>query len=772
MTARAHANDPGRVLVLTGSIGAGHDAAARAVAERVAVRWPAATIRVVDVLGGSATSERVYATCVRTLPWLYALHYWFLGHVAFFRAGTRAVLGRLHARAVEAAVRTHAPDLVVTTVPEGVAALGHLRRRGRLPVPAVVVPADPAPQPLWCDADLDLHLVTTPEAARRVARYAPGARVELIDHPVTADRRGTGPRTPRSRRRVYVTTGSLGFGDLPHIVAAVRAAGAEVVTAHADPAVRARLDGPGVEVRLWIGDPGAELRAADAVVTTGGGASCFEALASGTPLLVVDPVPGHGRDNALVLAHAGLARYCRTHRDLTVALRGDLAAPPAAPAPDLAAAVASVVGTARAPLRAEDALFLDAATAAVPQVLGARVVVESDPGVDWLALLADRVRERAAGVELLARRLVGRTWVPVVPDPADHLASTTAADPDALGAEVLAAPVDPRGTGWRLVVAPTGPREVTIAAAVHHTLGDGLAVTDALVRLLTDEAAALPTTGRGAPDPHRPVVGTLRGVAALAGRGFAGRRPFPSATGHGNGRGTGGGNGGRHVGRVWDAAAVRRAARAHGVSTTVLALTVLAEALAGTGAPTIRTMVPLTARLRGPGSTRAAGNRTAAVAIDLPTAPMPPADRVSRVAEALAAAQASGQDDGAVAVLAVLGRLPAAVQRVFARLTYRSAFFHLLASVMPGVRRPVHIGGGRVRQVVPVLPLAPGVGMAFGAIAWADTLGVGITLRDDVVDPALDVPGRVDSALSRLCGPESLRSREDPVDVVVGGIVR
>jgi diacylglycerol O-acyltransferase / wax synthase len=764
VTARPHANDPSRVLVLTGSIGAGHDAAAAAVAEHVAARWPAASVRVVDVLGGSAMSERVYATCVRTLPWLYALHYWLLGHVAVFRAGTRAVLGRLHARAVDAAVRVHRPDLVVTTVPEGVAALGHLRRRGRLPVPAVVVPADPAPQPLWCDADLDLHLVTTPEAARRVARYAPGARVELVDHPVAAARRGTGPRTSRSRRRVYVTTGSLGFGDLPRIVAAVRAAGAEVITAHADPAVRARLVGPGVEVRPWIDDPAAELRCADAVVTTGGGASCFEALACGTPLLVVDPVPGHGRDNALVLARAGLARYCRTHCDLTAALRGDLAAPPASTAPDLAGAVASVLGTARAPLRAEDALFLDAATGSVPQVLGARIVVESGPDVDWPALLAARVLDRAAGLELLARRLVGRTWVPVVPDPADHLVRTRTTDPDALGAEVLASPVDPRGTGWRLVSTATGPREVTIAAAVHHTLGDGLAVTDALVRLLTDEAAALPTTGRGEPDPHRPAVATLRGVAALAGRGFAGRRPLP--------RGNGRADGARHVGRVWDAAAVRRAARSHGVSTTVLALTVLAEALAGTGAPTIRTMVPLTARLRGPGSTGAAGNRTAAVAIDLPIAPMPPGDRLVRVAAALAAAQESGQDDGAVAVLAVLGRLPAAVQRAFARLTYRSAFFHLLASVMPGVRRPLHIGGGRVRQVVPILPLAPGVGLAFGVIAWADTLGVGITLGDDVVDPALDVPGRVDAAVSRLCGPAGLRPREEHGDVTVGGTVR
>ncbi|WP_018335249.1 WS/DGAT domain-containing protein [Actinomycetospora chiangmaiensis] len=751
MTARPHANDPTRVLVLTGSVGAGHDAAAAAVAERVAARWPDASAPVVDVLGGSATSERIYAACVRTLPWLYALHHWLLGHVPVFRAGTRAVLGRLHARAVAAALRDHAPDLVVTTVPEGVQALAHLRRRGRVAAPVVVVLADPAPHPLWCDADLDLHLVTTPEAARRVARHAPGARVGLAEVPVAAARRGVPAVGGHAGRRVFVTTGSLGFGDLPAIVAAVRAAGAEVVTAHADPTVRGRLAGPGVEVHAWIDDPAAVLGAVDAVVTTGGGASCFEALAAGVPLLVVDPVPGHGRANALVLARAGLARYCRTTAELTTALRGDLPAAHVGTAPDLAAAIAPVVGTARAPLRAEDALFLDAATGTVPQVLGARIVVAAGPEVDWPALLAGRVRDRAAGLDLLARRLVGRTWVPVVPDPADHVVPTRATDPDDLATEVLTAPVDPRGVGWRLAAATTGG-ETTIVAAVHHALGDGLAVTDALVRLLTDESAALPTSARtGAGDPHPPAVGSLRGVVALASRGFAGSRPFPA----GNARGV------HHVGRVWDAATIRRTARAHGTSTTVVVLTVLAEALSGTGAPTIRAMVPLTTRLRGAAWSAAAGNRTAAVAIDLPTAPLSPADRLARVASTLEAARRSGQADGAVAVLAVLGRLPAGVQHAFARLTYRSAFFHLLTSVMPGVRRPLHVAGGRIRQVVPILPLAPGVGLAFGAIAWADTLGVGITLDDAVVDPALDVPARVGAALARLCGPAARRGTED-----------
>ena len=334
---------PRRVLLLSGSIGAGHGAAAAAVAEAVGARWPAAEVVTSDVLAGMGTGaprtfSGIYATCVRALPWLYGLYYRLLGHVGFFRAGTRAVLGRWSARSIAPLLAAHRPDLVVTTFPEGVAGLGHLRRAGRLAARAVGVPSDPAPQPLWCDADLDGHLVTTEEAARRVRRWAPGASVQVVAWPaVSAFRPPEDPPPGRQkspvhdvqcherdfsdieegaaagRLRVLVAAGSLGFGDLPAIVAAVLAAGADAVVATTDPRARARLDAladahPGrLEVHRWIDDPATATRGADAVVTTGGGASAFEALACARPLLVVDPIPGHGRDNARLLARAGLA---------------------------------------------------------------------------------------------------------------------------------------------------------------------------------------------------------------------------------------------------------------------------------------------------------------------------------------------------------------------------------------------------------------------------------------------------------------------------------
>ncbi len=774
--------------MLSGSLGAGHHAAAAAVAEAVGAAWPGAEIVTSDVLAGMGRGAPrmfagVYATCVRALPWLYGLYYWLLVHVRFFRAGTRAVLGRWSARSIGPLLATHRPDLVVATFPEGVAGLGHLRRTGRLAARAVVVPSDPAPQPLWCDADLDAVLVTTPEAARRVRRCAPGATVHVVRWPVVSAFRPPSPckrsgdaciqwqESPvvdgvRARLRVLVAAGSLGFGDVPAVVTAVLDAGADPVVATTDPHTRARLDAlaaarPGrVEIHRWIDDPATITRGVDAVVTTGGGASAFEALACERPLLVVDPIPGHGRDNARLLARAGLAQYCRGAHGLTTALRAladpathaARAAAPAGrpPGQDLARALAGIGHVER--MRPEDALFWHASTDRVPQVLGARITIAVPDGdaTDWPGLVADRVRERAAGITLLARRLDDTgplRWLPVTPDPDRHVDPVLhRGDRDALTtAHVVGAPVDPRDVGWRLTLARTGPREVSVLAAAHHCLGDGLAVTDALVRLLTDEAADVPVSRRGEPgsdDDRVPFRRRLTGVAALARAGGARH----GALGE---RSRGGAATTRLVSRVRDAAEVRALARALGTSTTVVVVTAVAEALTAPDATTVRAMVPLTARLRAGADRAGTGNRTAAVAVDLPVAPGPLRARVAAVEQALERGRDRGQAEGSAAVLAALGRLPRPVQRWFARLTYRGRFFHLVVSVMPGVRRPLHIGGGLVAEVVPVLPLAEGVGVAVGAIGWGRTLGLGLAV-DDAVLAGRDLPGRMDEAWAAL----------------------
>ncbi|WP_165922426.1 MGDG synthase family glycosyltransferase [Pseudonocardia endophytica] len=768
---------PGRLLLVTGSIGEGHHAAARAVEERARALWDGVEVVWTDTLAdmgrGTAPAFRsIYAGCVRYLPWLYGLYHRLLRRVPPFRAATRAVIGAWSAPGLAAAVDRHRPDLVVATFPEGVTGLDRLRRRGRLPVAAAAVVADPAPHPLWIGPSLDLHLVSTAAGAEMLRRWAPEARVRVGAPPVA--RRFHPPDGDRAAGppRVLVSCGSMAFGDVAGICRAVLDTGADVLVGTGrDPALRRRLErmaaGPALDVRDWIDDPAAAVRGCDVVVTNAGGATALEAIACTRPLLLVDPVPGHGEANALLLARAGLARLCRGPDELGAAVR-ELSRPDrhAAAVAALRAHLRSTdpdadvaaLGRLRAPdggrMRAQDAFFLDAATRRVPQQVGAVVVL--DPGgVEARRLprlLADLVRERAPGIDLLCRSLTdGRSprWVrDPAPDPGRHVrAAPLTVGPDGRYRSVddaatafFGSALDP-AVAWELAVAPEPATDrVAVLARAHHALGDGLVITDALVALLTDESAERPHgRARGVERPPRPLrwrraARTLRGLWHLAAMPPAGRSPLT---------GTVRGPVHRRIGVDLDGPAVRAAARAHGVGTTALVLAVLAEALhrtfaeAGVPASRVRAMVPITTRTRAGADARATGNRMAVVPADLPTGPMPPHLRVAAVARAVHRAGTGGRPEAASAAVDAAGRLPRPLRGPVVRLVHGRRFFHLVASVMPGVRRTVHVGGRRVDAIRPVLPLAGGVGLAVGALHCGSRTCVGITADPDLV-PLLD----------------------------------
>jgi diacylglycerol O-acyltransferase len=247
----------------------------------------------------------------------------------------------------------------------------------------------------------------------------------------------------------------------------------------------------------------------------------------------------------------------------------------------------------------------------------------------------------------------------------------------------------------------------------------------------------------------RTALTLTRGIASLALAGTAGRSPLTGPMA---------GPAHRRASVLLDGAQVRAAARAHGVGTTVLLLAVVAQTLhglfdEGVEVPrTVRAMVPLTTRTSTNVESRTPGNRTAAVSLDLPTGAMPPAERVARVAEALAAGSAAGQPEGAAAVLAVLGLLPGGLQALLVRRIYGRRFFHMLASVMPGARRTLHVRGVPISEVHPVLPLADGVGLAVGAMHWGRTTAIGITADRYLVPEIGGIPDRVKASLALVSG--------------------
>lgn len=319
-----------RVLVVSAGMGAGHDMAAGELVRRLRNRGHVAER--LDVLalgrpGQGARLQRTYAVLLRRLPWVYDLAMrvwarWPAPLETLTAHGARAYEeGLLHE------VRRVDPDVVVTVYNLSSQALGRLRASGRLPIPTVTYVTDPGAHPYWLHPAVDLYLTMLPQTSREL--QARGAARTCVVSPLVrpqfwhADagreeaRRQLG--IPAGARAALVNGGSWATGCVEGTVHRLLRAGTVVplTLCGQDDALRMRLERHGAGIPLgWTENLAPVMAAADVLVDNAGGLTCWEALASGLPVVSFRPLPGHGRLNAEALEAAGLAGYARSDEQL------------------------------------------------------------------------------------------------------------------------------------------------------------------------------------------------------------------------------------------------------------------------------------------------------------------------------------------------------------------------------------------------------------------------------------------------------------------------
>ncbi|HEY6422364.1 MAG TPA: glycosyltransferase [Pseudonocardiaceae bacterium] len=323
-----------RVLVISGSVGAGHDGAADELIRRLA-RLGVATDRR-DYLDALPRVCQLglrdgYKFSVGQAPWLFDWMFDRLERAGFVH-GIAMALCRVAQSRVRRWVGDH--DVVVSTYMLASQTLGQLKEAGALDATLVTFLTDPAVHRLWVHPAVDHH-VTVTEATARMGRLVYRTPMTPVGglvssrfslRPDAAQRRqlraelGLSPDGPV----VLLATGSLGMGDVPHVVQAISSSGvAEVVVlcGHNE-GLRNELSAqPGVVALGWRDDVPELMAAADVLVHNAGGLTLTEALTAGLPAVTFRPIPGHGVANAEVLAEAGLAPWPKDVAGLVDAIR-------------------------------------------------------------------------------------------------------------------------------------------------------------------------------------------------------------------------------------------------------------------------------------------------------------------------------------------------------------------------------------------------------------------------------------------------------------------
>jgi len=285
--------------------------------------------------GGGRAGQRVFDRLM-TVPGVYdGLHF------AEFRTGGRLarLAERLAARPAVPRLRAELDrdpaDLVLSVFATGALAAAELRGRceerrckedGR-GVPgfrAVVYCPDVAAHKLWVHEGTDLFLVSSPAAAASVRRFRPRAPIALVPPPVRAAfyaapgqaeaRRRLG--IPEAARCALLIDSGWGFAPLAAAAAAIADAGVHVLAvAGRNARVERELRGlaatrPALRPFGFTDQVPGLMAAADVVVALPGAATCAEARVVGRRLLLLDVMPGHGRDNLLHELEQGDAEAC------------------------------------------------------------------------------------------------------------------------------------------------------------------------------------------------------------------------------------------------------------------------------------------------------------------------------------------------------------------------------------------------------------------------------------------------------------------------------
>lgn len=304
---------PRSALVLSGSIGMGHDVVAKAcTGVLLAQGWSTETLDAMQMLGRGlgAAGEAVFRAMLGVPGVFDAVHF------SALRTGNRLALAASAAacRRLVPKLRDHLDqhpaELLISVFATGAATASALAEE----YPSmlhVVFCTDAVPHRLWVQPNADLYLVTSEVAELAVLRFQPEARVHVLPQPVrpvfyrpaTQAQARARLGVPVGDRCVLLMSGGWGLGPVAAAAEALADAGLHVLVVAgrneklarkltALARARPRLRAFGFTDRI----PDL-MAAADLVITTAGAATCAEARVLGRPLLLLDVVQGHGRDN-------------------------------------------------------------------------------------------------------------------------------------------------------------------------------------------------------------------------------------------------------------------------------------------------------------------------------------------------------------------------------------------------------------------------------------------------------------------------------------------
>lgn len=339
-----------RVLILTASVGEGHDLPARTLADQLRAERPGIEVVTEDglrVMGKAfvLVNERAPGVVFFRFQWLWDATFWLCVALGPTRRLTQKLVRALGSRGMLRLIHRVQPDVIVSVYPVATEVLGGLRRQGKLDIPVVAGITDLAAMHYWAAPGVDLHLLTHPESEEEV-RLVAGDETEVqavhgltrpeFSQPCDPAEARAALGLPAEGKVVLVSGGGWGVGDLESAIdTALALDDVEVVACLCgrNQDLHARLsERYGAEQRVRVvgftEQMSEWLAAANALVHSTGGLTVLEAYIRGCPTISYGWGRGHIRVNNAAFRRYGIAEVVAGRGELTQALRAAVSSPP------------------------------------------------------------------------------------------------------------------------------------------------------------------------------------------------------------------------------------------------------------------------------------------------------------------------------------------------------------------------------------------------------------------------------------------------------------
>ena len=333
----------GRIVIISGSFGAGHDAAANAIAARLTRAGYSTEVWDIVKLMSRPLGRSLQAAYLQQVQLAPSVYRYLLRYGNRSESINKIIIKTMrHTGDALTDIAEHDPAAIVSTHPFASQALGELRAQGHLRVPVVTYLTDMSVHRAWVHPAVDLHLALHDLPAQQAEDL--GAQLTRVVRPAVPERFFAKPPAHRSRAYcrqllelpldqplVAVIGGSMGMGQLDRSAEEIAATGVAtpVVLCGRNKRLHRRLRDKGSVIALdWVSDIPLLLTAVDGVVQNAGGFGSLEALAAGKPTVTYRCITGHGEANAGALDRAQIVPWIRNRAELAPRLREALTTPP------------------------------------------------------------------------------------------------------------------------------------------------------------------------------------------------------------------------------------------------------------------------------------------------------------------------------------------------------------------------------------------------------------------------------------------------------------